>query len=296
MAEDTITPGEPRRLSTGWRAALSSLMVIVAAASIAYRALVTGHIEQTAALFVGLPLLIGFLATHLTRARSAYGQVIRANVIFLAVAAPLLGEGSICLLMAAPLFIGVSMIGVAMYQSIRSRAVYAILALPLAAGWLQKKTGSFPPEPQSVRTRWEVSGSAAGWRKAVREAAPVAQNGSRFLALGFPLPLSYTMSGDGAEVRFARAEGVTGHWRVRCLPFATGVRFELIEDTTRIAHWMEMKESAVEVEESAGKVAVIQTTRFVPLLSPFWYFVPAQRFAVREAHRLALESWRMAVR
>ena len=64
MAEDTITPGEPRRLSTGWRAALSSLMVVVAAASIAYRALVTGHIEQTAALFVGLPLLIGFLATH----------------------------------------------------------------------------------------------------------------------------------------------------------------------------------------------------------------------------------------
>jgi hypothetical protein len=150
--------------------------------------------------------------------------------------------------------------------------------------------------PQSVRTRWEVPGSAAGWRAALQEAVPVAQNRSRFLALGFPLPLAYTMRGDEAEVRFTRAEGVTGHWRVRHLPSASGVSFELIEDTTKIAHWMEIKSSEVEVEELAGKVAVIQTTRFVPLLSPFWYFVPAQRFAVREAHRLALESWRMAVR
>jgi len=293
------TPGEiPRRserLGRGWRATATVLMVGSAATAIGYRLLVIGHLEQTSALFVGLPLLLGLLTAHLTRARSPYGRALRADVLFLAVVAPLLGEGSVCLLMAAPIWIGVTIFGVAIYDAVKKRAVLGVALLPLASGLAEHRAAGTHPVPVDVTTRTTVVGTAAAWADVVNKAVTPAANHSRFLALGFPLPLAYRSNGDDGTIAFSRSEGVVGSWQVHRETIADGVRFTMIRDTTKIAHWMSVRSSEIRVECSGSEVVIVQTTRFVPLLSPGWYFDPPERFAIREAHRLAIESWRGAL-
>jgi hypothetical protein len=288
-------PRPSDRLGRGWRATATVLLLGSAATAIGYRLLVLGHLEQTSALFVGLPLLLGLLTAHLTHARSPYGRVLRADILFLAVVAPLLGEGSVCLLMAAPIWIGVTIFGVAIYDAVKHRAVLGVALLPLAAGLAEHRAAGTHPVPMDVTTRTAVAGTASAWVDVVSKGVTPAPNHSRFLALGFPLPLAYRWNGDDGTIAFSRSEGVSGSWQVHRDLIVDGVRFTVIRDTTKVAHWMSVQTSEIRVESSGAEVVIVQTTRFVPLLSPGWYFDPAERFAIREAHRLAIESWRGAL-
>jgi len=288
-----------RRYGPVARAVLTTLLVCSGALSLAWQALIFGHLEQTAALFVGLPVLLGILVVQLTRVRSVYGRVLQANIVFLGVVAPLLGEGSICLLMAAPVFFAISLVTTLMLTVVAGKVLkkpyYAIALLPLLYGLAERHSGLFDPPVETVETVALVEGSLEVWRAAVRASAPVAAHDSWFLRLGFPLPESYRVDSERgrAEIGFTRAEGVKGSWLAEVDETDAGVRFEVLEDTTKIAHWIEVLDSEVELSPAGpGRVELRQTTRFVPLLSPRWYFVPLERHAFARAHELALETWK----
>jgi hypothetical protein len=273
-----------------WRSRVTALLVASAVTALAYRGLAHEKLEQTSALFVGLPLLLGLLTTHLTRASSVYGRVIRANVVFLAIVAPLLGEGSICLLMAAPIFIGVSLLGAFLFRSVTGPKIYGIAALPFLLGIAERQ--HLGEHTETVVTRTIVSGSADDWRARVRSSAPVRAARSRFLRLGFPLPVTYSLTPGRGEIAFSRAEGVTGSWLVESQANPRGVHFRVVKDTTKIAHWMNVLDADVAVEpHGATEAILVQTTRFAPLLRPAGYFTPLERYAIEKAHELARDCW-----
>src|SRR5947199_5188409 len=90
--------------------AVIAIIIAIAAAGTAYRLLVLKHLEQSAALFIGIPSLIAILLTLTPRPKSVTGMICKVMAIALLMSAPLLGEGFICIVMAAPIFFLVGLV------------------------------------------------------------------------------------------------------------------------------------------------------------------------------------------
>lgn len=294
-------PDVARRLSRRARGAWTAAIFVSVVLALAYGTLGQAQLKQTTALFVGLPVLLGLLTAHLTHARSLFGQVVRTNILFLAVTAPLLGEGSICLLMAAPLFIAISL-GVAwIYFRLSRRSRYthtsAMLLLPLALGAAEKHTDVRQPALQAVVTKTVVQAPAAALVRAMQTTSPIARNTSAFLGLGFPLPSAYDNDGQRARIDFRMADRDVGSWMLDVTKTPMGVHFSVREDTSKIGTWIALQDSRAEVRTANdGTVFIEQVTRFRTRLAPHDYFEPFERWAMAEAHQLAANSWVEATR
>src|SRR4051794_16468700 len=90
----------------GWLIAIAA----AAAASVFYHVLLTHRLEQTSALFIGIPALIAAICVLTPEPKSATGTAMKSITLFLCIAGAFLGEGFICIIMAAPLFYMVGLI------------------------------------------------------------------------------------------------------------------------------------------------------------------------------------------
>ena len=83
---------------------LVGIIVVFAVGSMTYRILKMEHLQQTSALFIGLPALLAILLAMTGPAKSATGVVFKGLTLLLLLSGILLGEGFICIVIAAPLF------------------------------------------------------------------------------------------------------------------------------------------------------------------------------------------------
>src|SRR5690349_23642979 len=100
-----MTENEPR---ARWRITrnqwtLAAVILALAVAGVLYRVLVLHKLEQTAALFIGLPAVLAIILALTPQAKSATGMIMKVMTIALLMSGPILGEGFICIIMAAPL-------------------------------------------------------------------------------------------------------------------------------------------------------------------------------------------------
>ncbi len=309
MPENQNQEKLPQRLSDRWRQGLTATLMATSLTGFVYWILDDSELRQTSALFIGLPLLLGLSVIHLTRTRSRYGTTVQANLIFLCIVAPLLGEGSICLIMAAPLFFVVSLLGVFLFSSFRSGKLmsWAVVPLIMILSMFEANHRTIPLE--SVTTAYPVHGTLEDWRQRVRHPANTLGAPSFFLSLGFPLPQTY--SGDPhhlqardsdylqtrdlhhLKIEFQQGKTPVGRWEISVEERADGVAFHVQKDSTPIANWIRVVDSTVQLKAADhDQILLIQTTRFEPLLSPFWYFVPLERYAIEQTHELALNTWK----
>ncbi len=86
------------------RIALAAIIAVVAVASVAFRWISGYGLQQSAALFVGIPAILAIAAVFSPSPRSATGVACKAVSIGLLVSLIFLGEGMLCVLMSAPLF------------------------------------------------------------------------------------------------------------------------------------------------------------------------------------------------
>src|SRR5262245_13032030 len=91
-----------------WR--LFFVVLILGFAGLAYSILKGVHIEESAALYVGLPLLLALGLSLTPRCKSAKGATMKGITIALLLSALVFKEGYICILFAAPIFYGVGLI------------------------------------------------------------------------------------------------------------------------------------------------------------------------------------------
>lgn len=293
----TRPPSEPAPSFTRAGVAWISTCLAIAAASLLYRLLVWGELEQTALMFIGLPTFLAILLGLAPPPSSITGKITKGITLALMISGILLVEGLICILIAAPIFLLVGAIigGTADYLRNRERRSrlhgFAIAALLLTSfegttTWL-----SFGREETVIVTREFPIGAEQAFGALAR--GPEAFDLDRlpgFLKLGFPAPRSIAGGGlhEGAEwkIHFAGGEGHPGDLVVRVVEASDSrVRFVCLQDSSHIAHWMRWREVVWDIEPLGddNQTRITMTLRYARALDPAWYFKPLERFGVRLA-------------
>jgi hypothetical protein len=287
-----------------WAWPLIGIFVATAVASCMYHLLVDHHLEQTAALFIGIPTALAIVLALWPAPKTLEGMIFKGTAFALLFAGIFLGEGFICLVMASPLFFAVAALVAFVYRRVRrklgSRHDAAALGLVLLV------FGPLSFEGTSDRLSWPRQ-EQVGSRRILAATAP--EIASRlaspprldrplpaFLRLGFPRPAGAfgagLRPGDRRVIHFSGGEGKPGDLVLEVTAAGGGlVRFRAVSDTSHIAHWLTWEQAEVRWREvGTGRVEVRWNLRYRRDLDPAWYFRPWERFAVRLAASYLIDS------
>ena len=319
MAELQQPPGGPvaegERLGpvpTGVKASqpaswtLFGLLLCAAVFAVGYRLLMHAELGQGAALFIGLPVILGAVVALATAPRSALGMALKVTALCLCVIAPLLGENAVCLAMAAPLVLGVVALTVVLIRLVsglggRGRVSCCALLVglsPLLWEPAAKVPGWQDERPlDEVKTAVELYARPAAVWNALAESPPdlLAAPAPDFLRLRLhPGPRSVTghglQLGATRQIRFDSDcyKGTV----TRSEPGQRAI-FTITEQAgdagERIALWLRFVEVEFQLADLGnGRVRLTQLTRYRRLLDPGFYFAPLERWGVRAMHRYTL--------
>lgn len=271
---------------------LAIIIVALAVAFGAYRVLHATHLNSSALLFIGLPALLALIVALSPPAKSTTGTIFKVITLALLLSAVLFIEGTICILLAAPIFYLVGLVvGRAVDHSRaeeRRRSVTLLIPLLL----LMSLEGATPATSfdrhEEVTAARIVEGTPRQVFEELARRPRFDKELPLFLRLGFPRPGS--TSGDGLSVGDRRAITFPTRNGSGTLEFTVAeasssrVRFEVVGDSTVYRHWLVLKDAVVEWREVAeGRTRVSWTLRFERKLDPFWYFSPLERYGTRLA-------------
>jgi uncharacterized membrane protein len=303
----TRGPAEPRRApdprTQNAQRTLAVVVVAVAAAMATYRMLAQGKLEQTAALFLGIPTLLAVIVIFAVRPASLTGTVCKAITVGLLMAGLFLGEGFICLVMAAPLFYAVGVLAGSLVEAARRRSprggtvASCLLVLVLVPMSFEGVTPELSlPREETVTAECRVAAPPVEVMRSLALAPRFAGRLPAFLRLGFPRPVRVSGSGltpgSRRTIHFAGGEGKPGDLVLEVAEAGSGrVRFHTLSDASKVAHWLAWEDAVVEWwPEGAGRTRVRWTQSFRRDLDPAWYFGPWERYAVGLAAGYLIES------
>lgn len=274
--------------------------ILFALTSLGYRGLVSGELEQTAAMFIGLPTLLAIGLGYTARPESATGTIVKGSFMFLLLLGILLVEGVICILMASPLVLLVGVIiGGCIDRKRRKRlegpwwkdkmncCAVGVLAMMSLEG---VNEGLSFDRSEEVRVSGLWSGSVAEAKMGLADPSFDLAELPGFLKLGFPTPRSVEGSslevGSIWKIHMAGGEGSPGDIVVAVNESSEDrVSFRLIRDESHVAHWLHWREIIWDFKpaEQDGMTQVTMTVAYERLLDPAWYFKPAEQYGVRKA-------------
>jgi hypothetical protein len=292
--------------ATRARIIVAIVIAAVAIASLMYRALVAHHLQQTAALFIGIPSVLAIIVTVGVSPRSATGVICKAVTIGLLVSLLFLGEGAVCVLMSAPLFYTVAvLIGVSadlMRRRSREpagtslRSVVLLAVLPFAMEGVVPATSLNRDE--LVTATAIVPAPAADVARAIYEPPRFERPLPGYLRIGFPRPsitrIARTDHGArweievrGGEMRIDGIEPRTGTLVLDVIEARPqSVRWRATSDDSHMTHYLTWQESSVAWKAVGPRsTEVTWTLRYRRGLDPAWYFGPWERYAARLAAR-----------
>jgi hypothetical protein len=268
------------------------LALSLAMAVAVYRFAHFSQFDQTAALFIGLPTALAVGLTLTPKAKSATGMAVKGMTIGLLLSGIVLGEGVICILMAAPLFYGIALvIGFTvdvvrrMERKIRERKLYSVLLIPLALMSLEgvAPITSFPAAGTATVIQ-TMSASPSDVEAALGTAPRFDRTPPIFLGIGFPLPVAAEggglMVGDRRTIWFASRDGKRRALVLEVVESGMGhVRFHALADQTPIARWLGWEDADVTWQPGPDRTRVTWTLSYGRRLSPAWYFGPLEQYA-----------------
>lgn len=246
--------------------------------------------RYSAVLFVGLPIVIALSVFLLPKSQSRYVTMGKIITVFLGLSFWFLGEGLICILMAAPLFYIAGSAAVASYEEVNRVATPAFIAI-LVIICLEgiHPALSFNRE-HSVSTQEIVPLSVAVVSKNLSGNPDFTELPlDIMLRLGFPVPVSATgtglATGDIREFTFKRRDGELETVRFK-VAFGDESHVQLVPifDNTVISQWLRWQGTQIHweaVTENSTKVSV--NMQFERRLDPVWYFAPLQMWIVGKA-------------
>jgi len=287
------------------RGAIIALTMMMVVFSAGYRLLVLGRLEQSAALFIGLPMLLSIGLAFTPKAKSVTGMVVKGTTLALLLSGVLFGEGFICILMAAPIFYFVAIAIGLVIDALRRRAertnnpdeppqhkkplkpVAVVLLLTLPMAFEGVSPGLSFGRDESVVVERVVELSEAEILEALAQPSPSLELPlPGFLQLGFPKPKEFRSTGielgDLIRLRLAGSEG-DGQLALRVRERGPRrLRWQFLLDTTPIAHWLKWTDSELSWEPLDGhRTRLRWRLSYRRLLDPQWYFAPLERFGVR---------------
>ena len=293
MHDSTPPPPMPEPVARFGSQYLIALTLAVAIGSVLYRIFTRERLGHSAALFIGIPATLAILLALTPRAKTATGGIVRGITFALLIIAPLLGEGYLCILIAAPLFylVGI-LIGAIVDWSQRKRSTtvtcLAVFLLPMCLEGITPQL-SFN-RAQTVEAQAIVNASAAAVAEALAQSPDLQTSLPKPLRVGFPRPISACGTGlalgDLRTIHFTGAEGdPPGDLVMRIVESRPGyIRFETISDSTKLTQWIRWTSSEVTLRPlDSTHTAVTWRIHFDRELDPTWYFTPWERMAVKQA-------------
>ncbi len=299
-AEQPPPPVNGEDLFTPARISLAGVIIALAIASIVYRLLFMKGLQQTAALFIGIPALLAVLVVFAASPRSAAGVACKAVTIGLLVSILFLGEGVLCVVMSAPLFYAVgigigAMIGAtSSTESPRHSLRSYLILLPFIPMTLEGVTDltTLNRDETVVRSK-VVAASSDAVERALQSSPRFDRLRPMYLRAGFPSPVSTRIDRSGAKPRWViqlrggetRLDGIearTGDLVLELADRRPGVvRWRALADTSHMTHFLNWQEAAVTwAPAGPGMTRVTWTLRYRRGLDPAWYFGPWERYAV----------------
>ncbi|MGP3922922.1 hypothetical protein [Streptomyces sp. 8N616] len=292
--DDSGRPGISRE-----RWLLGSVLLVLFAAMLLYKVLHAGRLEQTALFYVGLPAFIALAVVGTARPKSATGTALAGVTVGLALAGPLLDEGVVCLVMAAPLFYLVA-VGIGLivdYAGRRDNRAHAFAALPLLAVLVLEGTGAYElPRDGAASVTRTVAASPASYEAALAAPPRFAPPEPVFLR-GVPFPRPRKAEGSGLDVGDRRtitfsprkSLGIGARPTPRAMRLVVAERapgrvvFDIERDTT-LARWLDLGSAEASWRPAAGgRTEVTWTLRYRRTYDPGWYFGPLQRYGMEQA-------------
>ena len=303
MSEYENPERPPRRISQyfaapGWP--LFGMALVTAGFAVLYRLVQGLHFGHTSLMFIGIPAVLALALAMTPRAKSATGGILKGITLALLIAAPLLGEGYLCILMTAPLYYLVGVIvGAAADYGRRKKNIRlsccALVLLPMSLEGVVPQL-SFD-RLQTVEATRIVEGTPEAVQAALALSPRVATRLPSFLAVGFPRPLEASGSGltvgSLRTVHFSGAEGdPPGDLVVRVAESGPGyLRTQQVSDSSKLTQWLLWQNSEVTWNAvDATHTAVTWKVSFERQLDPAWYFIPWERLAVREVAGYMIEA------
>jgi hypothetical protein len=274
---------------------VTAVIVAAVAAQLGYRGLVYGHLAESAALFIGLPAFLAILIVLLARPASSAGLVVAVIAVLLLLSPVALGEGAICVLMAAPLFLGAALLVVGLVKLLDrlfkrgggDPRLPGLIFLPLLLMSLEgvDERLSFP-RAELVSSARTVAASADQVEQALAGPTRFAAELPPYLQLGFPRPLDSAghglEPGDRRVVRFTTGSGGPTELILEVVEHNDHLaRFRIVSDTTPLARWLTFREAVVEWRPLDPEQTVVRwTIQYDRRLDPAWYFAPWERYGV----------------
>ncbi len=296
--------GEREAAANHARTMLAALISAVAIAVVAYRIILGRGLEQTAALFIGIPALLAIVVTWGVRPSSAKGVAIKAVTVGLLVSMLFLWEGVICILMSAPLFFGIALLVASAFESARrtdqrhSNKIFSCLFLlalvPMSLEGVTPLTTV--DRDESVSASKIVQAPSADVGRALFQAPRFERTLPPFLRIGFPWPEAtrlerhanttrWVVQVRGGEMLLNGMEHRIGDLVLELEESRPGlVRWRATSDSSHMTHFLTWRDVVVAYEPiDAATTKVTWTLRYSRGLDPAWYFGPMERYAARLA-------------
>jgi hypothetical protein len=318
----TDPPGDDPVVAAESRRRLIGLVLVLAAASIAYRLVYLTGAEKTSALYVGVPTVLAIGLALLPRSGSATGMLMRGGTLAMLLACVLLPEGLICLLFALPLVALVAIVVGGTIDVVRQRRrrqgpTLLALSLPLALLSLEGVVGSPVDRHDAVVASTEVEASPTEVEAALARPPSFDADLPTFLSFGFNRPVLAMGTGldvgdrrtiqfsggshDDHPVRLLQALGGGSHdhqdhelsaMQLVVSEHAPGrVVFELVRDDTMLSRWVDLDRAVVTWQATGDhRTRVEWRFEYERLIAPAWYFGPLQRFGLDDAAEYLLDS------
>lgn len=304
---------EPRddNASSHARRGLAGLIAAVAVGSLAYRVIAAGGVQQTAALFIGIPALLAIVVVFAVSPRSATGVACKAVTIGLLVSLLFLGEGMLCVLMSAPIFYAVAIVIAKLMDSARRRRSHSsttwtsclivVAAIPMSLeGVLPLTTVD---REESVSQMRIVDASSQAIERAILTTPRFDRKLPLYLRAGFPRPIQtrieqaanktlWIVALRGGEMRINGMEPRTGDLVLVLEEARAGfMRWRAVSDSSHMTHFLTWREAVVEWEPiTDNRSRITWTLRYRRGLDPAWYFGPWERYAAQLAAGHLIDS------
>lgn len=276
------------------------LVVAFGLGAFLYKFLFHEGLGHTSGIFIGIPAVLAIGLAFARRPKSITGSILRGITFALLIIAPLLGEGYLCILFAAPIFyvVGLAVGSLAEYfknKKAGTLSCVALILLPLSLeGVVPQLTFN---RFQSVAVTQVVDAPSAAVEAALTHSPRISTALPRFLRIGFPRPLQATGTGlninDTRTIHFTGAEGdPPGDLVMRVTAHTSNhARFETVSDSSKLTQWVGWQSSDVTwTPIDATHTAVTWRIGFNRQLDPYWYFTPWERIAVRQAAKYLIAA------
>jgi hypothetical protein len=284
--------GRDKNLARKW--SLAFFFVGLGIVTSVYSLILGRGLEQTSALFIGIPTILAAFLSFTPKSKSMTGMLLKSVTFCLLAFAIVLPEGMVCLLMAAPLFWFVAAVFggfLDFFEHLKkgNRTVNVMILLPLFA--LMSTEGvwdatSFSRDERVV-VEQVVPYKVGEVRKAFARPMELSKELPAFFRLGFPRAMRTSGSGlqVGAKrvILFGGGEGAPGELTLRVVSSDKGgVRFVKESDKSHIAHWLHWKDMSITWKAHPKGTKIRWVQRYTRMLDPAWYFGPLERYAVKE--------------